>query len=86
MRKLTRCKPSIPQGRLTGGSETSQYPKEDKSNRDSLSSGERNGKSLNHENFGSHGVAGRTTKLTLEDRRTQFESWAIEGDSPVFEI
>ncbi len=31
----------------TGGIETSQYPKEKKSNRDSLSSGERMGKSLN---------------------------------------
>ena len=30
-----------------GGSETSQYPQEEKSNRDSLSSGERTGKSPN---------------------------------------
>ena len=37
----------IGQGSETGGIETSQYPKERKSNRDSLSSGERKGKSLN---------------------------------------
>ncbi len=34
-------------GGETGGIETSQYPKEKKSNRDSLSSGERKGNSLN---------------------------------------
>ena len=31
----------------TGGSEPSQYPEEEKTNSDSLSSGERNGNSLN---------------------------------------
>jgi len=34
-------------GGYTGGIETSKYPEEKKSNRDSLSSGERNGKSPN---------------------------------------
>ena len=34
----------------TRGSETSQYLEERKANSDSLSSGERNGKSLNHKN------------------------------------
>jgi hypothetical protein len=36
--------------RGTGGSETSKYPEEKKSKRDSLSSGERKGKSLNELN------------------------------------
>ena len=38
----------IVQGSKTRGSETSQYPEEEKINNDSVSSGERTRKSLNH--------------------------------------
>ena len=41
----------------TGGIETSQYPEEEESNSDSLSSGERNGNSLNRTGVKPGGVA-----------------------------
>ena len=82
----------------TGGTETSQYPEEKKATCDSLSSGERNGKSLNR----CSGTAcrrccqrGRGTRP--EERQifqgvtkliasgTGLESRATEGNSPVHE-
>ena len=42
----------------TGGTETSQYPQEEKEIIDSLSSGDRTGKSLNRYCYGSAGVVG----------------------------
>ena len=44
-------------GRLTGGTETSQYPEEKKTKRDSPSSGERKGSSPNSERVKLLGVA-----------------------------
>jgi hypothetical protein len=44
-------------GRLTGGTETSQYPEEKKTKRDSPSSGERKGNSPNSERVKLLGVA-----------------------------
>src|SRR5919108_5729286 len=44
--------------RRTWGSETSQYPQEKKSKRDSPSSGERKGSSPNQRDFGFSGVEG----------------------------
>ena len=41
----------IVQGSKTGGSETSQYPEEEKINNDSVSSGERTRKSPNFNDF-----------------------------------
>ena len=57
--------PARPTGRVisrerpTRGIETSQYPEEEKSSRDSPSSGERTGKSPNRRGLNSSGVAGR---------------------------
>ena len=42
----------------TRGTETSKYPEEKKTNSDFLSSGERKGKSPNHNCFGNYGVVG----------------------------
>ncbi len=58
----------------TGGIETSDYPEERKANSDSLSSGERNGKSLNRAGgrawwrcrFGVVGAGGRGTRPCTE--------------------
>ena len=83
----------------TRGSEPSQYPEEEKANSDSRSSGERNGKSLNHLHVQAcercaGGVAGchRTglqpcRRVTNPDHsRTVLERLAIDGDSPVSEM
>ena len=82
----------------TGETETSKYPEEKKATCDSLSSGERNGKSLNRDSGtacrrccrGVVGPAGRNgrffqgvTKLIAS--RTGLESRATEGNSPVRE-
>ena len=51
---------SIGQGTRTGGTETSQYLEGKESNRDSPSSGERTGSSLNQIRVIGFGVAGRS--------------------------
>ena len=47
----------------TGGTETSQYPQEEKEIIDSLSSGDRTGKSLNRCCYGSTGVVGPVKEM-----------------------
>ena len=49
---------------LTRGTETSQYPEEEKENIDFLSSGDRNGKSLNRVRYGVRGVVGASKKTS----------------------
>ena len=66
----------------TRGTETSQYPQEEKEIIDSLSSGDRKGKSLNRRCYGSAGVVGPLT--SYHDRNWNvLESSTIDGDSPV---
>ena len=66
----------------TGGTETSQYPQEEKEIIDSLSSGDRTGKSLNRRCYGSVGVVGPLIG-------NHFMNWNVlenstkDGDSPV---
>ena len=48
----------------TRGTETSQYPQEEKEIIDSLSSGDRKGKSLNRHCYGSGGVVGQLIRLS----------------------
>ena len=66
----------------TGGTETSQYPQEEKEIIDSLSSGDRTGKSPNRLCYGIVGVVGPL-------KGDQFKNWnglenpTIDGDSPV---
>ena len=66
----------------TGGTETSQYPQEEKEIIDSLSSGDRTGKSPNRCCYGITGVVGPL-------KGDQFKNWnglenpTIDGDSPV---
>ena len=66
----------------TGGTETSQYPQEEKEIIDSLSSGDRTGKSPNRCCYGSAGVVGPLTGH-------EFMKWNVlenstkDGDSPV---
>ena len=77
-------------GSETRGSETSQYPEEKKPKGNSLSSGERKGKSLNHalKCMGSWGKDGgenpQGVKNSLSSRMT-LERAAREGESPVGE-
>ena len=67
---------------LTRGTETSQYPEEEKENIDFLSSGDRKGKSLNRLCYGTVGVVGpRCRKRACE--WNDLESSTAEGDSPV---
>ena len=66
----------------TGGTETSQYPQEEKENIDSLSSGDRTGKSPNHACFGMCGVVGPVKGDALTNWN-DLESSTIAGDSPV---
>ena len=66
----------------TRGTETSQYPQEEKEIIDSLSSGDRTGKSLNRCCYGNVGVVGSfigTHYLNWKD----LESSTRDGDSPV---
>ena len=49
---------SIGEKELTRGSETSQYPEEEKTTSDSQSSGERNGRSPNQSHASGFGVVG----------------------------
>ena len=66
----------------TGGTETSQYPQEKKEIIDSLSSGDRTGKSLNRCCYGIIGVVGPVIN-TLETNWNVLENSTIDGDSPV---
>ena len=66
----------------TGGTETSQYPQEEKENIDSLSSGDRTGNSLNRCCYGSSGVVGHDIG-DISMNWNVLESSTIAGDSPV---
>ena len=66
----------------TRGTETSQYPQEEKEIIDSLSSGDRKGKSLNRGCYGSLGVVGPVIRLSLTNWNV-LESSIVEGDNPV---
>ena len=66
----------------TRGTETSQYPQEEKEIIDSLSSGDRTGKSLNRYCYGNVGVVGPDTSY-LFMKWNDLESSTADGDSPV---
>ena len=66
----------------TRGTETSQYPQEEKEIIDSLSSGDRTGKSLNRCCYGIIGVVGPIKRLS-ESNWNVLESSIEEGDNPV---
>ena len=66
----------------TGGTETSQYPQEEKEIIDSLSSGDRTGKSLNRSCYGMVGVVGPHIGDMITNWN-DLESSTIAGDSPV---
>ena len=66
----------------TGGTETSQYPQEEKEIIDSLSSGDRTGKSPNRLCYGIGGVVGPLIGMLLTNWNT-LESVTADGDSPV---
>ena len=66
----------------TRGTETSQYPQEEKENIDSPSSGERKGKSPNRARRGARGVVGPATELCPRNRNA-LERAAAAGDSPL---
>ena len=66
----------------TGGTETSQYPQEEKEIIDSLSSGDRTGKSLNRHCYGSVGVVGPLISYHCMNWN-DLESSTADGDSPV---
>ena len=66
----------------TWGTETSQYPQEEKEIIDSLSSGDRTGNSLNRHCYGSVGVVGPVISYDYRNWNN-LESLTIDGDSPV---
>ena len=66
----------------TRGTETSQYPEEEKESIDFLSSGDRKGKSLNLWRYGAVGVVG-ALKGDLEKNGKTLENVAADGESPV---
>ena len=66
----------------TGGTETSQYPQEKKEIIDSLSSGDRTGKSLNRCCYGITGVVGPDMSI-IELNWNGLENPTADGDSPV---
>ena len=66
----------------TGGTETSQYPQEEKEIIDSLSSGDRTGKSLNRCCYGIIGVVGPFMSYHYMNWNV-LESSTEDGDSPV---
>ena len=66
----------------TRGTETSQYPEEEKENIDFLSSGDRKGKSLNRLCYGTVGVVGAFKGTRRKNGKT-LENVAAEGESPV---
>ena len=67
---------------LTRGTETSQYPEEEKESIDFLSSGERKGKSLNRCRYGSAGVVGALKGAMISNEKA-LENVVAEGESPV---
>ena len=71
------------QAERTRGTETSQYPEEEKSSRDALSSGERTGRSPNRHPCGV-GVVGPTDGQ-VEASRSPLGRGAEDGESPVGE-
>ena len=73
---------SLIESEQTRGTETSHYPQEEKEIIDSLSSGDRTGKSLNRCCYGITGVVGPVIRLS-ELNWNVLESWTIDGDSPV---
>ena len=83
MGKPARLK-AVHQCRLgqTRGTETSQYPEEEKENIDFLSSGDRKGKSLNLVCYGRLRVVG-ALKGTLRKNGNTLENVVEEGESPV---
>ena len=66
----------------TGGTETSQYPQEEKEIIDSLSSGDRTGNSLNRCCYGNIGVVGSFIRYDYMNWNV-LESSTEDGDSPV---
>ena len=66
----------------TWGTETSQYPQEEKEIIDSLSSGDRTGNSLNRCCYGNVGVVGPFISYHAMNWN-HLESWTADGDSPV---
>ena len=66
----------------TRGTETSQYPEEEKESIDFLSSGDRKGKSLNRCCYGSAGVVGALKGIVIRNRNA-LENAVAEGESPV---
>ena len=66
----------------TRGTETSQYPQEEKEIIDSLSSGDRTGKSLNRCCYGNVGVVGPFIGYLIK-KWNVLENSTIDGDSPV---
>ena len=70
-------------GRANGGNRNIPVPPGRENKRDSQSSGERNGKSLNRPGSGPVGVAGRPKRVLGE--RNMLESVAIAGESPLRE-
>ena len=66
----------------TRGTETSQYPQEEKEIIDSLSSGDRKGKSPNRLRYGAVGVVGPPTRVH-DVNWNRLESRSAEGDRPV---
>ena len=66
----------------TRGTETSQYPEEEKESIDFLSSGDRKGKSLNRCRYGSAGVVGALKGIVIKNRKA-LENVVVEGESPV---
>src|SRR3954469_5968197 len=77
---------SIPEcPRETRGTETSQYPEEKKSTRDSLSSGERTGTSLNRRRTADGVVGPAPSEMQHCVSRSLLEKGTAAGDSPVGE-
>ena len=66
----------------TRGTETSQYPEEEKESIDFLSSGDRKGKSLNRCRYGGAGVVG-ALKGAMISNENALENAVAEGESPV---
>ena len=73
---------SLTKSEQTWGTETSQYPQEEKEIIDSLSSGDRTGKSLNRRCYGNVGVVGPVIRLSVLNWNV-LESSIVEGDNPV---
>ena len=73
---------SLTKSEQTRGTETSQYPQEEKEIIDSLSSGDRTGNSLNRFCYGRAGVVGPLISYDYM-KWNVLESSTIDGDSPV---